>query len=55
MCYFQMASVWETNENPSFVPFITTRNVAWKRDFQKSRVQEEAEIAFDSVRQIKLN
>jgi hypothetical protein len=39
---FPKASIWKINiiQNLGFILFIANWNVAWRQDFQKSRVQE---------------
>ena len=47
----QKDPIWKTNRDLGFVPFITARNIAWRR--KKTTFQEGGEIPFDSVRQVK--
>ena len=49
----QKDPIWKTNRDLGFVPFITARNIAWRRKKVKTTFQEEGEIPFDSVRQVK--
>ena len=45
MHLFQKASVWKTNQNPGFVPFVTGWSVASGKGFQKRGLQEEVNKA----------